>query len=258
MCTVIIKWKPGEYIIGANRDERADRQCDDQFKWRGNYFAPRDLKEGTWFGINQQGIFAAITNAPEGESDYSWPMNVKGYSRGLLVKRVLMSKSIIDAKHAILNDLSRNKYRGFNLVFGNNQELWLIQSDAYRRFSMRPLLGTCIITADWPVVDEIMGKQCCHRLDYIAKNIPRSARENLIENMYRILSYTADGKLENAVSVKDFSESHRTRSSCILYRKKGINIPGPVELYWTDKPPDEVPLKLWNSNNFEIVDGELR
>ena len=69
MCSIVIlRQSDNEWplIIGANRDEMASRKClppgrhwDD----RPHVFAGKDLEAGgTWLGINNEGVVAAIMN----------------------------------------------------------------------------------------------------------------------------------------------------------------------------------------------------
>ncbi len=71
ICTLLyLPWSRGPYLaaIGLNRDEQYGRPSAPPCWWspsRGGdgFFAPRDLEAGgTWFGLGEQGLFAAITN----------------------------------------------------------------------------------------------------------------------------------------------------------------------------------------------------
>ena len=71
MCTLVILRRPEAHwplIVAANRDELADRP------WKGperhwpdrpDVTAGKDLTAGgSWFGVNDDGLFAAILNRP--------------------------------------------------------------------------------------------------------------------------------------------------------------------------------------------------
>ena len=92
MCSIVIlRQSDNEWplIIGANRDEMASRKClppgrhwDD----RPHVFAGKDLEAGgTWLGINNEGVVAAIMN----RMDTLGPMEDKR-SRGELVLEALL------------------------------------------------------------------------------------------------------------------------------------------------------------------------
>ena len=71
MCTVVIRFEPDTdwpIIIAANRDERADRPCLPPARhWPDRPEVRAGLDEtagGTWLGINDDGLLAAILNRP--------------------------------------------------------------------------------------------------------------------------------------------------------------------------------------------------
>jgi hypothetical protein len=262
MCTLIVDWSEKGYIVGANRDEVLDRQCDDNFTKKNSgethgvhYFSPTDLKGGTWFGVNNKHLFSAITNAPWGKPINNWSFkneNPKlGMSRGMLPVKALEAGTEESALTLVLHLLVGFTFKPFNLVIGGKKSCWLIKGDGCKRFSVEPMMGKYIITADWPIAGPVFEKSySIHRLDYIAKNITNYCtriggtdwyKSDGVDKIYNILKYRADDRVQNAVCVYDLNETHRTRSSCIL-SYDGVKKP---RLLWTDTMPDVSPADEW-------------
>lgn len=68
MCIVLFQWQPASktpLIFAANRDEFYARPTESA-RWRGDVFCGIDKRAGgTWFGVRQDGRFAAVTNFRE-------------------------------------------------------------------------------------------------------------------------------------------------------------------------------------------------
>ena len=86
MCTLIVLHRcfaDAELLVAANRDEYLDRPAEPPAlrRWNGRtVLAPRDVRAGgTWLGLNDAGVFAALTNRPNATPDPT------RRSRGLLV-----------------------------------------------------------------------------------------------------------------------------------------------------------------------------
>lgn len=104
------------FILAANRDEFYQRPTATMNFWPENpcILAGKDLEcGGTWFGINTQGRFAALTN-------YRDPRTLKtgAPSRGDIIVKFLESK---DSTPDFLNILKSesDRYNGFNLLAGD-------------------------------------------------------------------------------------------------------------------------------------------
>ena len=101
MCVLICRVgdKP---ILGANRDEVYDRPFSPPMRWEDGipFWAPRDDKDGgTWIGVNDNGLVAAITNLSRLES-------VEGRaSRGHLVAGALASPDLESARRFLQAEL---------------------------------------------------------------------------------------------------------------------------------------------------------
>ena len=120
MCTVLIAHNvlPDYPIfLAANRDEFYRRPSDGP-RLRGTaprrWFGPSDLREnGTWIGVNEQQIFAVITN----RSDLELPTSPEQQSRGLLVRSILESESVDEAIDR-WEQFTATGSQPFNFVFG--------------------------------------------------------------------------------------------------------------------------------------------
>jgi uncharacterized protein with NRDE domain len=101
-------------VVAANRDEFFDRPTRAMHRWTDHrrVVAGRDLRKGgTWFGVTNQGRWAAVTNYREPNADEG------SLSRGALVSDYLISdappEDYVDALAAIAD-----RCAGFNLVAG--------------------------------------------------------------------------------------------------------------------------------------------
>jgi uncharacterized protein with NRDE domain len=138
MCTLIVLHRciPGTPLaVGANRDEFFERPTEGPALRKtdfGAIVAPRDLRAGgTWLGLNEHGLFAAVTNRPAAEPD------PQRRSRGLLVVDALRARS---AEEAIkkLEDLAIEAYNPFNLLVADREQAHAI---TYERAPRRVAFG---------------------------------------------------------------------------------------------------------------------
>ena len=130
MCSIVIlKQSDNEWplILGANRDEMADRESLSPGRhWddRPHIIAGKDLSAGgTWLGINDYGLVAAIMNR----------MNTLGpasdkRSRGELVLDALEHADASESLNAMI-EIEKNSYRGFNMFIADNLNAYWIKSD---------------------------------------------------------------------------------------------------------------------------------
>ena len=131
MCSIIILRRPGHpwpLIVAANRDEMTDRPWNPPARhWddRPDVTAGRDqLAGGSWLGRNDYGVFAAILNR-EGSLGPSTGKR----SRGELVLEALDHADADSAAEA-LGQIDVHAYRSFNLVVGDNTNVFHIANRA--------------------------------------------------------------------------------------------------------------------------------
>jgi uncharacterized protein with NRDE domain len=117
MCSIILRISSTGVLIGANRDERIDRAWDPPAQhWPAlpGVTAGRDrTANGTWLGLNQHGMMAAILN----RHGTLGPAAGKR-SRGELPLMALAESSLEDAAAKILA-LDAGSYRSFNFVLAD-------------------------------------------------------------------------------------------------------------------------------------------
>ena len=140
MCTLVILRRPRHrwrVLIGANRDEMIERPS----KPPGRHWPDRPeltagldmLAGGSWFGINDWGVAAAVLNrhgslgpAPDRRS------------RGELVLEALDHSDATAAAEA-LSDLDPEAYRTFNLIIADESHGFWLRHAGGLRIELRPL-----------------------------------------------------------------------------------------------------------------------
>lgn len=152
MCLIVFAWRPGHaqpLIVAANRDEFYARPSLPLAQWSQapQVYAGRDLEAGgTWLGIGANGRFAALTNI----RDPHQPPARK--SRGELVARFLCGDMPID--DYLTDVVGRSvEYAGFNLLVGNNHELWHFNSRESEAVMLQPGvygLSNAGLDTPWP------------------------------------------------------------------------------------------------------------
>lgn len=127
MCLILAAWHAHpDYplVIAANRDEYHVRQAAPAIWWdRPPMLAGRDLSaDGTWLGLTRDGRFAVLTN-------YRDPERIRQGtpSRGGIVPDMLRdTQSVSDRLQQLAKHSS--SYNGFNLLFGDRQQLAVFES----------------------------------------------------------------------------------------------------------------------------------
>ncbi|KJH76332.1 MULTISPECIES: NRDE family protein [unclassified Pseudomonas] len=152
MCLIVFAWRPGHaqpLIVAANRDEFYARPSLPLAQWSQapQVYAGRDLEAGgTWLGIGANGRFAALTNI----RDPHQPPARK--SRGELVARFLSGDIPID--DYLTDVVGRSvEYAGFNLLVGNNHELWHFNARESEAVMLQPGvygLSNAGLDTPWP------------------------------------------------------------------------------------------------------------
>ena len=149
MCSIILRITPEGVVIGANRDERIDRAWDPPAQYwpeLPGVTAGRDrTANGTWLGLNQHGMMAAILN----RHGTLGPKAGKR-SRGELPLFAL-SESSLNAAAAKIQALDSGAYRSFNFVIADAATAILfrgLESGAPDRKTLKA--GTWMITSGDP------------------------------------------------------------------------------------------------------------
>ncbi len=123
MCLILFAWQTHpayRLVLAANRDEFYARPTAPAEWWPElpGVLAGRDLAGGgTWFGIDRQGRWAAVTNFRDPAARFPGPR-----SRGLLVRDYLAGdRTPLDFLREIASDSHR--YHPFNLLAGDTTSL---------------------------------------------------------------------------------------------------------------------------------------
>ena len=137
-------------ILASNRDEFFDRPTAPAGFWEEapDILAGRDLRGGgTWLGITRSGRFSALTN-------YRDPASVRkgAPSRGGLLSRFLRGTA---SPARFLEDLIAKDpgYNGFNLLLGDNRDLYWYSNRAERPVRLEPgihALSNALLDTPWP------------------------------------------------------------------------------------------------------------
>ncbi len=121
MCLLAIQYKTARdapILVAQNREERFDRPSQPPRIQSGR---PRvvcgiDRKAGgTWFGVNQHGMFAAVANRPK----RSAPPEPR--SRGLLCRELLGVRTAAEAVDLAVKELETGRYDGANYVCADSE-----------------------------------------------------------------------------------------------------------------------------------------
>jgi uncharacterized protein with NRDE domain len=149
MCTLVILRRPEHewpVVIGANRDEMIDRPTKPPGRhWpdRPEVVAGMDLLAGgSWLGINDWGVAAAILNRT-GSLGPAAGLR----SRGELVLEALDHADAADAATA-LSHLDPSAYRSFNLIVADNRDAFWLRHTGSGAIEVRPIKdGLSLIAA---------------------------------------------------------------------------------------------------------------
>jgi uncharacterized protein with NRDE domain len=155
MCLIFVAYRQrADYplIIAANRDEYYWRPSAAAHFWRDapKVLAGRDLEAlGTWLGITREGRFAAITNFRDPCRNRK-----RAVSRGQLVRDYLLSDVPPQAYCQAISSRAA-AYNGFNLLLGDQLELWYYASQGNVARGLDPGLyglSNRLLDTPWPKV----------------------------------------------------------------------------------------------------------
>ena len=129
MCTLILAhhvFDEAPVFLASNRDESLDRPASGPRVWERfgtRFVAPRDEQEGgTWLGINEWGVLAAITNR------FGNPRDGSRRSRGRLVLEALGERYAKVAADGI-SAMDASHYNPFHLLIVDQGSAHVVWSD---------------------------------------------------------------------------------------------------------------------------------
>ncbi len=210
MCTLIVKWDPGAdvpLLVGANRDERPERQSEPFALRHGGILCPLDVRGGTWIGVNNRGVFAALTNLDRNE-----PADRGRESRGLLVLKALEQDTAADAVTRVVSMMMGNIYNAFNLLIANQQRMVaVVGHGSTRRVELLHFEPGLHVATGWGVDNWKVP-----RAKWIKEHLSSSSDDYSVRIEQALCYHANNGKAKSSVCVHDPNESHVTVSSCII------------------------------------------
>jgi len=225
-------------IIAANRDEFYARETA-PMAWHENappVLCGTDLKEGgTWMGVTETGRFAALTNHRDPSR-----VNPEAASRGWIVSRFLEGT---DEPLAFADTLSKgkNRYNGFNLIFGTVDRLYHYSNISDAITELAPGLhgvSNALLNTPWPKVET--GKKAMGSLEapteealftlLADRTIPEDA---LLPETGMTLEWE---RILSPLFIQ--SEVYGTRSSCLVTLNADRTVTATERTYKTTGPAD--------------------
>jgi hypothetical protein len=130
-------------VVGANREEAYDRGGSPPHRLAGPVRAVAGtdpVAGGTWFGVNEHGLVAAVTNRPKSD------LPRQPRSRGLLTRDLLGCAGALAAAELAGRELGQNRYAGCNVLCADRERAYVVHAGDWLR--VRPLPpGLHVLTA---------------------------------------------------------------------------------------------------------------
>jgi len=170
--------------VGANRDEFFGRPAEGPLLRNlefGAIVAPLDKRAGgTWLGLNEHGLFAALTNRPMKDQE----PDAQRRSRGLLVLDALRERSATTAATKAMENLEQlpdQAYNSFNLLVADRDSIHAITYErSARRVALRS--GPIVICNSDPEAPPTPKLESLHEgANRITKSEPQSVLDDLAE-----------------------------------------------------------------------------
>jgi uncharacterized protein with NRDE domain len=138
MCLLAIFYRAVEdahLVVGANREEFYDRPGEPPQIFDGpcRAVAGRDpLQGGTWLGMNERGVVAAVTNRRRSE------LPAAPRSRGLLTRDLLGCPSAAVALELAVRELETKCYAGCNVFIADRERALVLHHGDWLRVRVLP------------------------------------------------------------------------------------------------------------------------
>ena len=211
MCSIIIlnhHNREFPLIIAANRDEDYARPSlpvqvlsRDPIIIGGN----DELTGGTWLAVNEHSLFVAITNQGQKIKDKT--------SRGVIPLELLKCKTLKELITAV-EEFNPTPYSGFNLVFGNQEAVFVAHSYIIHSMVVKELpKGVSVISNDMRFVGNNPKTAYIHQK---VNSLVKSYWLDAYKQLKKVLGDSDHGvKIKPKKSDKKIG-GHCTRSSSIL------------------------------------------
>src|SRR5262245_8294381 len=151
-------------VIGANREEDYARGGEPPQVWNGSsrVVAGRDpMAGGTWFGVNEHGLVAAVTNRRRSQ------LPTQPRSRGLLTRELLDCSSVGEATKRAADELQSGRYAGCNLLLADQEQVTVLHHGEWLRVNPLPV-GVHVITSAGDV-NSTADPRIAHALEWLYK-----------------------------------------------------------------------------------------
>lgn len=213
MCTLIVHYSQtssgAKIWLGANRDEELGRPSTlPAVDRHGNtvIFAPRDsVAGGTWIGLNEHGVVAAITNR------FGLKKLPAHRSRGWVVLDALEESTALAAVERIAAT-NADVHNGFHLLVADRNSVFLVWNDGESLHTERLQPGVHVLT------ERSLGAGVSERPKWLADEIIRLQEEGtLVESeLMRLLQYQNKEAPLEGTCVRMPDGVYGTRSSTII------------------------------------------
>lgn len=146
MCTLIAvaRLVPGHpLVVAMNRDEYYDRpSLPPEFRpGPPKIVAPRDERaEGTWIGVNEHGLVAALSNR------FAGPPDPAARSRGLLCVESLRCRDAEEARAFATKEAQARSYNPFNLLHADRDRVVCTSREGGATFIRDGVAGVNVLT----------------------------------------------------------------------------------------------------------------
>jgi uncharacterized protein with NRDE domain len=210
-------------VVAANRDERLGRPARGPFLWPGQprLIAPRDeLAGGTWWAVNEHGLFVALTNRAGASVDDT------RRSRGQLVLDIARCRTLDEAAGA-LEHLPATAYNGFHLFASDGRAAVQAIDDA------RTLTLSRLGAGFWLLTESGFGARPLSR-DAHARSVI-AGEPNLAMLRERLAQHSSNAYASMCIHLPGID--YGTRSATVL-ALGGVE---PDELWFSDGPPCATP-----------------
>lgn len=214
MCTLIALHRCGPdpsepYLtVAANRDEFLNRPAEGPAirDWRGKrILSPLDCEAGgTWWGLNEEGVFAALTNRPCAAPDAT------RRSRGLLVLDAL-SHASADKAADVLSALPPQEYNPFNLFVADALRAFaIVYDESGERWDLEP--GVHVVGNADPDTENV---EKVRRTLERARSVQDAGEVDLLGGLAEVCA-THEGEADPIASPCVHTDHYGTRSSTLL------------------------------------------
>jgi uncharacterized protein with NRDE domain len=214
-------------VAGANREEFYDRGGEPPQILEGPRPAVAGvdpLAGGTWFGVNDRGVFVAVTNRPKSE------LPAKPRSRGLLARELLNCMTATAAVEQAARELNQGRYAGCNLVCADQESAVVIHGGDWLR--IRPLPpGLHVLTSH--DVNDASDRRLGHALWWLSQRNYACA-ENCVIALKELCAQSGNGDPPMCIR----GERSGTVSSSIVALRSPL---GRSSYLHAQGPPNRIP-----------------